>query len=328
MLLQLNLYGELITMKILMCQAYVFLVCALLFFGMVNVAHASKEKDGILLIIEDDSADICFTDKLKESGFSCVMKFTRIEALEVSAIFFTELARNAFQKMATEDGLYDFNTHSIHLHDWFALACNIRKWAYISEKLFCEENAYKSAGFYLHEIGKDENNRQKSDIKETLALAESGVVEAQLKLGEMYNVGEDVPQDYKRAVFWFRKAAEQGLAEAQYNLGQMYYRGEGVPQDYKRAILWFEKAAKQGHVGPQMVLGTLYYDGTNVEQNYFLSYIWLTLASGNTQPGLEYSIIIVRDLRDEVINKLTKEQLIEAQSRINTCLESNYQNCQ
>jgi len=41
-------------------------------------------------------------------------------------------------------------------------------------------------------------------------------------------------------------AAEQGDAEAQYNLGVRYANGEGVPEDYKEAVKWFRKAAEQG----------------------------------------------------------------------------------
>ena len=73
----------------------------------------------------------------------------------------------------------------------------------------------------------------------------------------MYYKGEGVPQDYKEAVKWWRKAAEQGDAEAQSNLGEMYYKGEGVPQDYKEAIKWFRKAAEQGHTWAQYNLTKL-----------------------------------------------------------------------
>ena len=46
------------------------------------------------------------------------------------------------------------------------------------------------------------------------AVAEQGDADAQLRLGEMYVRGEDVPQDYAKAAHWFRRAAEQGHATA------------------------------------------------------------------------------------------------------------------
>lgn len=76
--------------------------------------------------------------------------------------------------------------------------------------------------------------------------AEQGDAEAQYNLGQMYRMGEGVPQDSKEAVSWFRKAAEQGYAKAQLFLALMYDNGEGVPQDYKEAYAWYNLAAAKG----------------------------------------------------------------------------------
>ncbi len=53
-----------------------------------------------------------------------------------------------------------------------------------------------------------------------LPLAEAGDVEAQFKLGVIYDRGENVPQHFAEAVKWYRAAAEQGHAEAQLALGR------------------------------------------------------------------------------------------------------------
>jgi hypothetical protein len=45
----------------------------------------------------------------------------------------------------------------------------------------------------------------------------------------------------------FTEAAEQGCANAQWNLGDMYYLGQGVPQDYKQAYIWSSLAAVHGN---------------------------------------------------------------------------------
>jgi len=63
----------------------------------------------------------------------------------------------------------------------------------------------------------------------------------------MYANGEGVTQDYKQAVYWYKKSAEQGYAGAQYNLGNMYYNGQGTTQNYKLAYVWESLAAAQGH---------------------------------------------------------------------------------
>lgn len=46
---------------------------------------------------------------------------------------------------------------------------------------------------------------------------------------------------------WYKKAAELGYEWGQFNLGNMYELGKGVEQDYKEALTWYLKAAEQGN---------------------------------------------------------------------------------
>ena len=66
--------------------------------------------------------------------------------------------------------------------------------------------------------------------------ANGGDYIAQNNLGVIYEIGEGVPQDYKDAVKWYRKAAEQGHATAQLSLGLMYHYGQGVPTGLQRGV--------------------------------------------------------------------------------------------
>ena len=99
--------------------------------------------------------------------------------------------------------------------------------------------------------------------KQWRPLAEQGHVEAQVRLGFMYERGEGVPQDDGEAVHWYRLAAEQGHAGAQSNLGTMYEYGRGVPQDYEKAVRWYRQAAEQGSAMGQHNLGGMYARGTS-----------------------------------------------------------------
>ncbi|MCX6631984.1 MAG: tetratricopeptide repeat protein, partial [Candidatus Solibacter sp.] len=57
--------------------------------------------------------------------------------------------------------------------------------------------------------------------KALLDRAEKGDAAAQDGLGHIYSQGQGVPQDFTKAVRWWRKAADQGHADAQFNLGVM-----------------------------------------------------------------------------------------------------------
>ena len=76
--------------------------------------------------------------------------------------------------------------------------------------------------------------------------AEQGNAVAQCCVGEMYEKGRGVSQDYAKAVEWYRKSAEQGNATARYKMGVMCEQGRGIFQDYVTAVEWYRKSAEQG----------------------------------------------------------------------------------
>jgi TPR repeat protein len=61
---------------------------------------------------------------------------------------------------------------------------------------------------------------------------EQETAEVQLELGMKYLAGQEVAQDYEKALEWFKKSAAQKNLMAQYNIGVMYANGYGVAQDY------------------------------------------------------------------------------------------------
>ncbi len=132
--------------------------------------------------------------------------------------------------------------------------------------------------------------------------AEQGDTEAQVKLGQMYHLGQGVAQDDKEAVRWYRKAAEQGLAEAKVNLGYMYYTGEGVVQHYKEAARWFRQAAEQGEADAQVMLGGMYESGRGVPQDPVLAHMWFNIAAAHGDEKAQKE-------RDRIAQNMTPKKL-------------------
>ena len=56
----------------------------------------------------------------------------------------------------------------------------------------------------------------------------------------------------------YKLASDQGHASAQYNLGIVYQYGQGVDKDEKRAVEFYTLAADQGHAIAQPNLGCMY----------------------------------------------------------------------
>ncbi len=135
---------------------------------------------------------------------------------------------------------------------------------------------------------------------------------AQFWLGNMYRMGQSVPQNYIAAIKWLRKAADQGDADAQFELGQIYRKGKGVPQDYAESVGWYREAAEQGtgiiNRHAQFVLGLMYWGGKGVAQDYVQAHMWLNLAAIHNQ-----RLTIAQTMRDKVAEQLTPAEIAEAQ---------------
>lgn len=98
-------------------------------------------------------------------------------------------------------------------------------------------------------------------------LAEVGNTQAQLKLGLIYDHGDETVRDPAKALSWYRKAADHGHADAQCILGLKYYKGRHVGVDYIEAAHYFLLAADQGNADAQLFLAMMFESGQGVPQN-------------------------------------------------------------
>jgi uncharacterized protein len=83
--------------------------------------------------------------------------------------------------------------------------------------------------------------------------AEGGNPDAEVELGDHYQDGDGVEQNYALAAEWYRKAAENvpnlgGAGQGRNNLGLLYMEGLGVPKDYVQAYKWFSLAGADQNI--------------------------------------------------------------------------------
>jgi len=136
--------------------------------------------------------------------------------------------------------------------------------------------------------------------------ATRGHAKAQHNLGDMYSRGEGLDQDDALAVHWYRKAAERGLWASLLNLGDAYSKGKGVPEDAEKGFQYFKLAAETGAVIAQYRLAFRYADGAGVERNLVFAHMWWNLAtlSANRGPSLQWG---------EEVNDISPAQIAETQ---------------
>jgi TPR repeat protein len=98
-------------------------------------------------------------------------------------------------------------------------------------------------------------------LKLLLPCADAGNPKAQAIIGDLYEIGIDVPHDDEKAVKYYKLAAESGVASAQADLASHYLSGKGVMANYAEAIRLFRSAAEKGNQGAQELLGLAYEHG-------------------------------------------------------------------
>ena len=157
-------------------------------------------------------------------------------------------------------------------------------------------------------------------LRSRTVAAKSGDALSQFTLGWMYDSGQGVAQEYKNAVYWYTMAAKQNDAGAQYSLGVMYAKGRGVKQSYAQAVHWFKQAAERGFVEAQHNLGSMYGNGQGVIRDFVQAHMWFNLAA---RSGSEDSV----KYRDTVEEKMTQEQVAQAQRLARECVSKQYKNC-
>ncbi|HEY5337396.1 MAG TPA: tetratricopeptide repeat protein [Rhizomicrobium sp.] len=143
-----------------------------------------------------------------------------------------------------------------------------------------------------------------------MAAANSGLADAQVRLGRMLLAGEGTARDEAAAFAWFKQAAEAnnidahnmlgrcleggwgiapdfaeaarhytvaaeaGDAWAQYNLGHLYLDGNGVARDVDWAFVLYRRAAEQGHVRAMNLVARCYEEGWSVARDASLARAW------------------------------------------------------
>jgi TPR repeat protein len=95
----------------------------------------------------------------------------------------------------------------------------------------------------------------------------SGNPQAQYELGQMFEFGRGVPQDFAEALKLYLLAAKQEFSKAEYALGLLYEHGRGVEANPSTAADWYEKAAEKGDTWAMNNLAMVYSYGKGRDQS-------------------------------------------------------------
>ncbi len=104
--------------------------------------------------------------------------------------------------------------------------------------------------------------------QDLLAKAQNGDAVAAYKLALLYDVGDRIPENRERAIYWLQKAEQANLADAQYVMAVWAERRYFGIASKELVIPMYEAAARQGHLNAMKSLANIYRD-TNPEKHKF-----------------------------------------------------------
>jgi len=122
------------------------------------------------------------------------------------------------------------------------------------------------------------------------------------QVGWIYENGDGVKQDYKLAVFWYKKADELLSGEAALALGELYFQGNGVGKSEKRALEMYETALYRKNQKANLALGNMYANGVDGRINLDLAERYYSDAcDADVQEGCE-KLQKINKLKESILN--------------------------
>lgn len=167
------------------------------------------------------------------------------------------------------------------------------------------------ASFYFGGIGVGKDD--KKGFEWLMESAKNGNAKAQYHLSACYAKGKGGEKDECKATEWLKKSAVQGYSEAQRQLGLDFLYGKTLAKDVKKGVELLTKSAEQGNVEAQYALVICYYPGNAVIEDFVEAYKWSLIANVNGKD--------VKDMQSTLGEKMTKEQIGEAQKKAKEFLE-------
>jgi uncharacterized protein len=105
------------------------------------------------------------------------------------------------------------------------------------------------------------------DVPAIKGDAEKGGAGSEIELARAYSSGTGVPQDMRKAAYWFERAAGMGNPVAQNQIGYFYQVGIGVAPDPVRAVHWYQLSSANGLTSAKVNLANAFLWGIGVNRD-------------------------------------------------------------
>lgn len=145
---------------------------------------------------------------------------------------------------------------------------------------------------HSHKLNKDVSNylNKQVQLENNRANERKRIINQYLEANKLYD-----DKDYKKAAEAYRSSIEPQIAEEQREWGALFFKGEDVPQSYIEAAYWWNLAVKNGDSYAPAYLAYLFLEGLGVEVNYkiALDLVNLGVERGDNQGKRLLGIILL-----------------------------------
>ncbi len=208
------------------------------------------------------------------------------EDLDSAYYWFSEAAKNgladSYFGVATTGALI---RHNKNLPIDTIQFINYIKQGYSKGSMLCATELAKS---YLSGFGVEKNSKKAYQL--LIALPDEKLdAEALFVLGQMFENGNGVPQNFNKSTKYFKRSSDKGNTNATCQLGVCYQMGQGVEQNDSLAFMYYKKAANEGNAWGQRNVSTCYIEGIGTEINLSKGFEWVKMAAKNgDEVAIEY----------------------------------------
>lgn len=105
------------------------------------------------------------------------------------------------------------------------------------------------------------------------------IPQAEHLVGIIYEYGIGVPQDFPKAVTYYRRAAEQRYIESMYHLALMYVYGRGTDPQMIKGLSLFEAGCEANHAPSCHYMGIMKTYGYGTPVDYHEAMLWFEKSS-------------------------------------------------
>lgn len=191
------------------------------------------------------------------------------------------MSKNNMQNLKTEEYIYKDAPGLDQMLEWgeeaYYLVLSAKDMSEIERRTDISADNWCSAAYRFD----FEEKYEKAVVCFTIAK-ELGDIAAKFQLGQYYEHGKGVPQDYVKAAELYMEMStcrevlitddlREPLApqcDAEYAIGTFYENGLLPNSTMGKAIEWYMRAEKDGSVNAACKMAELYMEGYYVEQNY------------------------------------------------------------